>query len=1123
MKSPVKTGQVSNPAEAQYWRSIGQAAGTPEDLDWAANEFPEGAAEAGQDFSRRDFLKLMGASAGLAGAGMLGVGCRRPEENIVPFGSEQVPGQDYVHGVPMHFATAMPTRRGAVPLLVESNEGRPTKVEGNANHPNSNGAAGHYAQASVLSLYDPDRARFARKQKARLKDREAIDKEITALVGNGKKTAFLLPAGNSPTRASLLKAIKARLGDDAAFFEHEAIDFGVHTRAASAVLGQAVRPHWHLDRAKVILSLDWDFAGTEEETSLHVRDFARGRKISANGGTMSRLYVAEPLMSTTGMNADHRLRANAGSIAAAAAHIAKALGIAVAGDAGSLTEAQQEWLTECVKDLQSHEGTSLVGAGYRQPEAVHRLIHQINAKLGNTGKTLTYTAEPEAAVEFSPPTELAQYVGGAGQVINLGVNLGYEAADIHEEVKDRTALRLNDFTEDESYTGKGLSIPRAHYLESWGDARTSDGTLVPVQPLIAPLFGALSDLEVLAIFAEPDSEKRRTAHELVQAEFARISGKTAEDEWLKYLHEGFLAGSAAAQIESPTISGDTVTLQGQAAAKDSLEVIFARDLSVDDGRFANNGWCQEVPDPITKIVWDNVISVSRKTAEELGLENGKLATVTLGGETVEGAVWVQPGQADHTLALPLGYGRRGQLRIANFEYKGSGPKVGGFDAYPIRPGTTTNFTAGAKIKGSNKDYSLSSTQEHWSMEGRAIVRETTMADKTLQPYFKALADQEAFEGPEDEKTMFPKNMGIKSHAIDKGKIYEHPYKDKPELASDMHQWGMSIDLGACMGCNACVVACQSENNIPIVGKDQVAKGREMHWLRIDRYYTGRGHIPDPTHPDSTSRPQTAGDDEQHLEDWIDDPQVVNQPMACQHCEAAPCESVCPVNATVHDEEGLNVMAYNRCVGTRYCSNNCAWKVRRFNYFDYHKRPLEDLYDSAVVNPSILFDWLESREKPSRDEDEWDLLKLVKNPQVSVRMRGVMEKCTYCVQRIETTKIRKKSAAGAGDDVQVTDRDNLRTACQQACAAEAISFGNLLDEESEVVAEKASPLTYEVLGYLDTNPRTTYQGRVRNPNPAMPDAYKKPFSYTEYHPEEHGHEGHDEDGGEHHGEGDKDGH
>jgi len=439
--------------------------------------------------------------------------------------------------------------------------------------------------------------------------------------------------------------------------------------------------------------------------------------------------------------------------------------------------------------------------------------------------------------------------------------------------------------------------------------------------------------------------------------------------------------------------------------------------------------------------------------------------------------------------------------------------VGGYNAYKVRATSAVNVDK-AGISGSSKDYPLSSTQEHWSMEGRPIVREATLDEFRKS---EAKKEEATKKGEYNEKNFFPDNMGIGSHARNEGEIYQHPYKERPRLASDVHQWGMSIDLTACNGCNACVIACQSENNIPIVGKEQVAKGREMHWLRIDRYYTGRNHDPKASAGWIKDQGQN-GDDEQHAEEWIDDPQVVNQPMACQHCENAPCESVCPVNATVHDEEGLNVMVYNRCVGTRYCSNNCAWKVRRFNFFDYNKRPIENLYrSSAMLKPSIALDWIVSREKSNRKEDEWDLLKLAKNPDVSVRMRGVMEKCTYCVQRIESTKINKKVAAGSGDNVQVVDEDGLKTACQQVCPAEAISFGNLMEDGSEVNVQKDNPRNYETLDFLDNKTRTTYLAKVRNPNAKMPDAYNKTFSTSEYHPEnahDTHHDGHEEKGDDH---------
>ena len=1126
MKAPTQKGQVTNASETQYWRSIGQSIGKEEHPDWADREFPEGASELPENFSRRDFLKLMGASAGLAGAGMLGVGCRRPEEIIVPFGSEQEPGQDYVHGVPMYFATAMPTRTGAIPLLAESNEGRPTKVSGNPDCPSVEGSADGFAYASILNLYDPDRARQYIKNGKVFTKWNALD-ELSKM-GNeeGKRTAFLMPESTSPSRKRLIKDIQAKFGDRVGFYVHEALDFKIHQRAATEAFGRPIRPSWKLAKASVVLSLDCDFMGAEEGSGHYTCDFSKTRKLAKASDQMSRLYSVEALLTQTGANADHRLRSNASQIALVASYLARKLGIEVPSGSDELgtglTDTQTEWLDACLKDLKNHSGKGLVLSGYRQPEAVHILVHRINDALGNNGKTIEFL--PVESEETGSLQDLANDLGKFDRVIDLGCNVQYDGgASIRgDAITQRTAFRLTHFKHDESHSSEGIiNAPRAHYLESWGDAFTSDGTLVPVQPLIAPLFDAMSELEVLAAFIA-GKEKRSTAYEVVQSTFNEIA---PEQSWERYLHVGFLQDSQTTPVNAEDLkfSSDVPSIEVAPIKTGEVELIFTRDYSVDDGRFANNGWCQEVPDPITKITWDNVISVSRLTSEELNLKHGEMAELRLGEEKVEAPVWVQPGQADNCVGLPLGYGRTGKLRIANFEYE-SRPlinneffgsekiPVGGFDFYPLRSHPGESIVRGGKIRSTGKAYPLSSTQEHWSMEGRPIIREATLSE-----YRKSEAKRAKEIDKEDynEKHFFPDNLGLGSHARNEGKIYKHPYKANPETQSDMHQWGMSVDLNSCMGCNACVIACQSENNIPIVGKEQVANGREMHWLRIDRYYTGRDHNPQAASDIPIKDMGQNGDDVQHTEPWIDDPQVVNMPMSCVHCESAPCESVCPVNATVHDAEGMNVMAYNRCVGTRYCSNNCAWKVRRFNYFDYNKRPLENLYDSPMTKPSLFFDWLGDREKSSKDEDEWDLLKLAKNPQVSVRMRGVMEKCDYCSARIQNAKIAKKVKAGASGDVMLKDAD-IKTACQSACSADAITFGNLLDKDSAVVAEKANTRTYETLDFLDNGARTTYLAKVRNPNPDMPDAYEKPFSTKEYkasegHGDEHDHHHHEKEG------------
>jgi molybdopterin-containing oxidoreductase family iron-sulfur binding subunit len=524
-------------------------------------------------------------------------------------------------------------------------------------------------------------------------------------------------------------------------------------------------------------------------------------------------------------------------------------------------------------------------------------------------------------------------------------------------------------------------------------------------------------------------------YSLVRDTFSSATGELEfEESWKQALHDGYLEGSAAAfetdlqpDFESVASSVASAKFPTEPLSADNLEVVFTRDYSMDDGRFNNNGWLQECPDPITKVTWDNVISVSPRLARKMKLKNEMVAQVTVDGKSVEGPIWIQPGLADFTVVLPLGYGREKTGRV------GLGA---GFNAYSVRSSANPNFTSKAKLSLTRKTYELATTQEHGSMEeggsfmqGRAIIREANLDQYKEHPDFAT-------------------SMGMEAHAKNEGSLYPNPLDD-PKYRG-VHQWGMVIDLQSCIGCTACMVACQSENNIPIVGKEQVRRGREMHWIRNDRYYTGD----------------------------IEDPQVANQPVACQHCETAPCESVCPVNATVHDDEGLNVMAYNRCVGTRYCSNNCPYKVRRFNFFDYNQRPLDKLYWGPLAEKGMP-----------------DLLQMVKNPDVTVRMRGVMEKCSYCVQRIEQAKIHQKSIAKDSDNIKVPD-GTFTSACAQACPADAITFGDTSDPESEVSKLKEHPRNYALLGYLLTKPRTTYLANVRNMNPKMPGAVV-PASFKEY--------------------------
>ncbi len=1087
----------------KYWRSLDDLAQAPEFRQWVEKEFPQGVGEDGDAVSRRHFMKIMSASFLLAGFGLSG--CRRPVEKILPF--SKMP-EGYVHGVAQYYATAMPTRGTAIPLVVKSHEGRPTKIEGNPEHPDSNGGTDTFAQASILGLYDPDRAQRFAKDGNNVTREAALD-FLTAtaqrFAGNGGAgLAFLLERSSSPSRVRL-QAELARKFPSARWHVHEPVDFDVHQAAASALAGVAAEPYYKLDQAKVILSLDCDFIGAEQDRCRFIRDFARGRRVNKPGDAMNRLYAVEGLMTLTGINADHRLRVPTSQVLAVAAAVAAQIApdnaavTALAGRFPLPAGVKPEWIAECAKDLLSQKGASVVLAGYRQPAAVHVLANVLNAALQNVGKTVSYHAPASAVASALPLVELARSLN-AGQVDTLVVLGGNPVLNAPADLdwattqrKAKTVVRLG-YYEDETFAASNWHLPAAHYLESWGDARTSDGTLVPVQPLIEPLFGGLTELEVLARLGGLPANR---SHDIARETFrGAVGADNFEDKWKKFLHDGYLAGSAAKPLTLAAFTPDRAGAAFTAAAplpapgKDNLEVVFHRDYKMDDGRWTNNGWLQELPDPITKIVWDGVVLVSRKTAEELGLRSAQqterehgvvdVVEIELNGRKIKGPAWIQPGLADYTVGLSLGYGRKRDVKGGTGRV---GHGAGMYNAYALRTSGAEHIAAGAKVRKTGESVTVASTQEHGSMEGRPIIREANAEQFKAHPKFAKNMDLESHTEHliMDPKTGMPKM------------IYEHPYEgyDKRKgqsgkdlsqqvFKSDTHQWGMSIDLNGCVGCSACVVACQSENNIPIVGKDQVSRNREMHWLRIDRYYSGAR--------------------EKHHNEHVDDPQTVVMPMTCQHCENAPCESVCPVNATVHDEEGLNVMAYNRCVGTRYCSNNCPYKVRRFNFFDFTKRPLGELYKSPVTSFNEgeweVLRWWKDPEKSSRPEDEWELLKLARNPDVSVRMRGVMEKCTFCVQRIETAKISQKVKAGASGDVRVPE-GTFKTACQQACPAEAIVFGNLLDPDSRVSQLKKQERDYSVLGFLDTRPRLTYLARVRNPNPKMPDFREVPLNIKEY--------------------------
>ncbi len=1048
-------------AGPHYWRSLDELAKTPEFGEWVAREFPQGASEWHDPVSRRHFVKIMSASFLLAGLGLSG--CRRPEETIHPF--SKMP-ENYVHGEPQYYATAMPDRHGAQPLLVKSLDGRPIKVEGNPRLPAALTGTDRFAQASILDLYDVDRATRFLKNGNPVTRETALD-FLTATAqaigaGTGEGVCFLLSHSSSPSRDRLQLLLQQKY-PQAAFYLHEPIDLRVHQQAASAAhqlpaaengKTSGVAPYYRLDKAKVIVALDSDFIGGEEDTARLIRDFSRSRKIEKNDDTPVRLYAAEALMTLTGANADHRLRLPASQIPALAAQLAKALLAAEHPDGSAellaaLNRAPQpagvapEWIQQCATDLLANRGACVVLAGSRQPLSVHLLANAMNRLLGNEGATVEL--HPQTAPATGTIEELAARLN-AGQVnvlAILGGNPAYSApADLNwpaTQRKAKTLLRWGSH-EDETAQGADWFVPATHYLESWGDARASDGTIVPVQPLIAPLFEGITELEFLARLMGLETV---TPYAIVRDTLRGLAPDgDFELHWTRFLRDGFWPGTARNHVDAPLqwpaiTAAATSVAATPAPSQGKLEVVFHRDYSVDDGRYNNNGWLQELPDPITKITWENVLLMSVKTAREHGVhfenkEVGKLkvpvARLEINGKVIEGPVWMQPGQADYTVGLALGYGRTQTGKVG---------QKSGYNAYAARTSAALHLATNAKLAPvPGETHPISTTQAHWLMEGRPIIREANLAQFRQEPDFAKHMDLDAHE---------PKNAAL----------YQHPNERYPKMKG-IHQWGMVVDLQRCVGCSACMMACQSENNIPITGKDQVGRGREMHWIRLDRYYS------------------VAPDDKD-----LNNPQVLSQPMLCQHCENAPCENVCPVNATVHDDEGLNLMVYNRCVGTRYCSNNCPYKVRRFNFFDYNQRPIDKLYQGPLTRKGMP-----------------DLVQMVKNPDVTVRMRGVMEKCTFCIQRIEQAKIARKIQAGPTDQVRVPD-GTITPACAQACPAEAIVFGDVSDPESRVTRMKQQPRDYSVLGFLYTKPRTTYQARVRNPNPHMPDYLKQPLSLAEY--------------------------
>jgi len=1066
-----------------YWRSIEEHADTPEFREFISEEYPHEIEEWDNSLSRRNFVKVMGASLALAGLS----GCViQPPEKIVPYVR---PVEGMLPGKALYLATAMSLGGVATGLLAKAYDGRPVKIEGNPDHPGSRGATDILAQASLLGMYDPDRSQEVTYRGAP-KTWETFVGELRAVVEENRKDGgagvrFLTETVTSPTLIDQFAKVKAEL-PNSKWVQYEPINQDNAIAGAKMAFGSAVQTIYKFDKAERILSLDADiFSGFNVA---YIKDFAKGRVFSEEHKEISRLYSVETTISLTGAKADHRIAIKPSQMVEIAKAIAKAVG--VAGATSNYSE-NAAWIAAMAKDLVEHKGKSLVVVGENQSPIVHALAHAMNAALGNAGETVVYTDPMSPGTEKTQIEQLRELIGDidGGRVrmlVVLGGNPVYNTpADLklNAERMAKIPMRIHlGMHADETAEHCFWHIHEKHFLEGWSDARAYDGTVSIVQPLIAPLYDGKNVHEVVQLFLKENFDKKD--HDIIKEYWQRtdikpaaavaaeretpkednpkapaannavieapkatakpiatapaaITPKNFEDNWRKAVHDGVIPNTAAA---SKTVAPTTAFLaqpETKPASAGTLEISILPDPCVYDGRFVNNGWLQELPNPLNKVTWDNVALISPRTAAKLGVNAGNdarefaggaqgtsfintkggnqfsdLVTLKYQGADIEKPVpmWIAPGQPDDVITIYMGYGRTRAGKV------GTGL---GYNVFDVRRSDAMDHGFGELTKR-GETTTIASTQIHFNMEGRDLLR---------------IWDVEEFE----------KNPTM-GHQHDEYPLSMYPYEQHQAVYNQNYKWGMSIDLNSCVGCNACVLACQSENNIPVVGKEQVSRSREMNWMRVDAYYGGDINNPDGPH---------------------------FQPVLCQQCEQAPCEVVCPVHATVHSAEGLNDMVYNRCVGTRYCSNNCPYKVRRFNFLLYQ-------------------DWNTPQ------------YKLMRNPDVTIRSRGVMEKCTYCTQRISAARIEAEK-----DGRKIRDGEVV-TACQAACPADAITFGDMGDPNSKVAKSKKDHRDYKLLNELNTQPRTTYLAGLKNQNKEMPDyrpPVKKADAEAKTEPTKAGGEGH----------------
>ncbi len=1038
--------------QPRFWRSTSDLRNTPAHRALLKDEFHPAAQDASDlegdpGPSRRSFMKIMGASMAMAGL----TGCRRPVEKVLPYARKP---EDIVPGIPNFYATAMPMGGYVQPLLVESHEGRPTKVEGNPEHPMSLGATDVFAQASILNLYDPDRSQSLRRREGGAAAWSEVVRSARGLAG--QRVIVLSEPTSSPTVQRLRDQLRS--AGNVEWITYRAMGDDNAALGAQGVSGRAVRPLYNFSEAQTIVSFDADFLSGDNAVH-NSREYAASRRVMDGSDEMSRLYVIESAFTTTGGMADHRRRMKAGTIPFFAAAVAARLGVSEAGSAGSMF-ADDPFVAAIAEDAQT--GNTVFVAGATQPAAVHALCARLNAQLSGGAVQMLDTGDDAPVAQGPAMQRLVREMesGAVDVLVMIGVNPVYDAppalgfADALARVP--TSIHLGMYL-DETARAASWHIPRTHYLEQWGDGRAYDGTYSVVQPLIAPLYDAArSEVEVLNLLA---TGEEASAYDLVRDTIRQqgfLSGNF-EDAWRTLLHDGFLPNTQYTATTGGTVGATGALSQLTVPAEDAIEVVIRPDAKLLDGRFSNNAWMHEVPDPVTKVTWDAVAQMSAATAEALGLsyteeeagipeggavEAGRVQTrmlaITVNGEGIEVPAWIQPGHPDGSITVTMGYGRdlgtervitdRGllaRLFDRDVDIYSPGPVANGVGANAslLRGVDGSSVIPAADIEVLADSYMIATTQDHGALDvkKRPLVRMTTLDEYRAQEDFAQKVIKPIEDVPWQD---FPAAWNFNEDDPKANTPTSDP-RIGEALYSD-NQWGMTIDLNACSGCNACVVACQSENNIMVVGKDQIARGREMHWLRMDRYYVS----------------ERGGD-----ADEMTSPQMVMQPMLCQQCEYAPCESVCPVAATSHSPDGLNEMTYNRCIGTRYCSNNCPYKVRRFNFYNWTKTlPVQ--------------------------------VQMGMNPDVTMRFRGVMEKCTWCVQRIRATQ-----QVAHIENRKIEDGE-VQTACQQVCPTDAIVFGDLMDSDSRVRRMKENPRSYELLEELNVKPRLSYLARLRNPNPTL---------------------------------------